>query len=121
MVTAASGFITIVAGTFLLHTTRDMDLTVQDLDQLICSQEESTGTGTGAQPSTNSTSALRGRRPVTAALVEIVSREGSGKTERVGGFGKTTEAGRDGGELGEREEDALLGGSGTNLRKGAYS
>jgi hypothetical protein len=121
MVTQACGFITIVAGTFLLHTTKDMDLTVQDLDQLTRSHEEATGMGTGAQPSSNSTAALRGRRPVTAALVEIVSREGSGKGERGGVFGKTAEGVRDGGELGDREEDALLGGSGSNLRKGAYN
>jgi len=29
-----SGFVTIVAGTFLLHTTKDLDLTVSYLDQL---------------------------------------------------------------------------------------
>jgi magnesium transporter len=34
MFTEGAGFITIVAGTFLLHTTRDMDVSVSDLSRL---------------------------------------------------------------------------------------
>jgi hypothetical protein len=32
--TEGAGFVTIVAGTFLLHTTKDMDVTVADLTRL---------------------------------------------------------------------------------------
>eukprot|EP00877_Chromochloris_zofingiensis_P003215 jgi/Chrzof1/12895/Cz07g11120.t1 len=45
MATEVCGFITIVGGTFLLHTTKDMHLTVSDLDQLTRSDDSKTGTG----------------------------------------------------------------------------
>jgi hypothetical protein len=34
MATELCGFITIVIGTFLLHTTRDLDITIQNISQL---------------------------------------------------------------------------------------
>jgi hypothetical protein len=34
MATELCGFITIVIGTFLLHTTRDLDITLQNISQL---------------------------------------------------------------------------------------
>lgn len=37
--TEACGFVTIVAGTFLLHTTRDLDVTLSDLNRLTKDKE----------------------------------------------------------------------------------
>jgi len=37
MATELCGFITIVIGTFLLHTTRDLDITIQNIGQLTVS------------------------------------------------------------------------------------
>lgn len=37
--TEACGFVTIVAGTFLLHTTKDLDVTLSDLNRLTKEKE----------------------------------------------------------------------------------
>jgi hypothetical protein len=113
MATEACGFITIVGGTFLLHTTRDLDLTPLDLDRLTKSDRASGDAGAAAAAAARAGSGsaaaatLRGRRPALQTL------------EMAGSGGKhlSVDLGSGGGDVGgasmsgDREDDALLGSS----------
>jgi hypothetical protein len=117
LATEACGFLTIVGGTFMLHTTRDLDLTPLDLDRLTKTERGSSDGGAGAvrSPSQGSAANLRGRRPAAAGL-ELGS-VGSGNLKHVavdvgaagggGGGGGGGEGAAAGGA--EREDEPLLG------------
>jgi hypothetical protein len=95
-----TGFITIVGGTFLLHTTKDLDLTVSDLDLLTRSEE---GSGGGARVSGSGA-------PVSAGSGRLRNR-GAAQNGVNGGI----EMGKgyaidvaDGSGLGDEEQQGLL-------------
>jgi len=116
MATEVCGFITIVGGTFLLHATRDLDLTPLDLDHLTKGDRAGGGgdggggggTPGGARAGSGSSAVLRGRRPLQQ--MELTGAGGAGKhlALDVGGNG-----GEGGGAAaaGEREDDPLLNSS----------
>lgn len=72
LATQACGFITIVSGTFLLHTTKDLDLTGVSLEHMLDRQEAAM-----ASSATLSQSSVVQRRPAGAASVELGTLEGA--------------------------------------------
>jgi hypothetical protein len=118
MVTTLCGFTTIVAGTFLLHTTRDMDLTVSDLDELTRGQTPGPDTGSGASMASGPTAgALQKRRGVSTAVVELLASNG----RKQDAYNNSKEGGHDGLD-GDRDDEPLLpvsNVSASTLRKAA--
>lgn len=106
LATEVCGFLTIVGGTFLLHTTRDLDLTPLDLDRLTKSDRSSEdGAGTGGRAASGG---LRGRRPA----VQAMEMAGGGKHMALdvgggGGGGSATDGGA--AAAGDREDEPLIG------------
>ncbi len=120
MATEVSGFITIVGGTFMLHATRDLDLTPLDLDRLTKGErgsDDGVGAPGGARGGSGSfLPSLRGRRPVMAGVEMGAGGGGGGGGGKhvaleVGGGGGAPAASREGGGAtasGDREDDPLL-------------
>jgi hypothetical protein len=80
LATQACGFITIVSGTFLLHTTKDLDMTAVSLKHILDRKDEDAAVGAGgAGGAALSAGSVRERRPVAAGL-ELGSLDG-GKAE----------------------------------------
>jgi hypothetical protein len=116
LATTLCGFATIVAGTFLLHTTRDMDLTVSDLDELTRGQSPATGSG-ASMASGPTAGALQKRRGVSTAVVELLAAGG----RKQDAYNSNKEDGPDGME-GDRDDEPLLpvsNMSASTLRKAA--
>jgi hypothetical protein len=67
LATQACGFITIVSGTFLLHTTKDLDLTGVNLDHML-DRKEAAAMGSRAESASLSAGSVRERKPAAAAL-----------------------------------------------------
>jgi hypothetical protein len=66
LATQACGFITIVSGTFLLHATKDLDLTAVNLEHMLDRQNEAAVTAAGG--AALSAGSMRERRPVASGL-----------------------------------------------------
>jgi hypothetical protein len=111
MATQACGFITIVSGTFLLHTTKDLDLTRLQLEDMVrssSSAQDDLAAASGGSASVGARS-VRERRGGTRMEIQSSSIELSkGST----GIEVKVEAGEGGGGggLGEDEQKPLLGG-----------
>lgn len=71
MATQACGFITIVGGTFLLHTTKDLDITRVDLEEMVRSNSTTTDGVAAASGSTLSSRSVRERRTALQASLEL--------------------------------------------------
>lgn len=67
LATQACGFITIVSGTFLLHTTKDLDLTGVSLEHML-DRKEAAAIGNRAESASLSAGSVRERKPAAAAL-----------------------------------------------------
>jgi hypothetical protein len=108
MATEACGFLTIVGGTFLLHTTRDLDLTPLDLDRLTKSDRPSAdgAGGAAARAASGGPATLRGRRPALQAL-ELAGSGSKHLAVDVGGSGDIGAASMSV----DREDDPLLNSS----------
>lgn len=89
MATQACGFVTIVNGTFLLHTTKDLDLTGLHMEELVRQPSAA-----GGSSSSLGTSSIRERRGGQGASIEL------GKT------GKDLEAGNTAAELASKVSDS---------------
>jgi hypothetical protein len=48
VLTEACGFVTIVAGTFLLHSTKDMDVSLSDVNRVMLKEKDSSSVITGS-------------------------------------------------------------------------
>ncbi|KAI8474297.1 MAG: magnesium transporter NIPA-domain-containing protein [Monoraphidium minutum] len=115
LATEACGFLTIVGGTFLLHTTRDLDLTPLDLDHLTKGERDSAATAAAARTTSGALPqpSLRGRRVAAAQSLELAG-GGGGKhlaLELGGGGGGDAAA-----AAGEREDEPLIGNSSSRKR-----
>jgi hypothetical protein len=112
LATEVCGFVTIVGGTFMLHTTRDIDLTPLDLDRLTKSERASEDGGPlgAARPGAASAASLRGRRAAAGAL-EMAGGGGGGTKQHttvdVGG-GAADGADGCGAAAADREDEPLI-------------
>jgi hypothetical protein len=125
MATQACGFITIVSGTFLLHTTKDLDLTRLQLEDMVRSSSSGQDDPTAATGGSASVGArsVRERRGGTGRLEMQSNSIELGKGSA--GIEVTVEAGETGGGAGvaggvsaEDEQHPLLG-AGGNAGSGA--
>eukprot|EP00879_Flechtneria_rotunda_P009085 GHRR01009512.1.p1 GENE.GHRR01009512.1~~GHRR01009512.1.p1 ORF type:complete len:366 (+),score=98.00 GHRR01009512.1:909-2006(+) len=119
MATEACGFITIVSGTFLLHTTKDLDVTNVDLEELVRSNSASGDSSTAAANGGSSALGIRSvreRRSVPQAVLEMGKLTGSIelKIEQQG-------KGSGGDRYADDEHHPLLNAGGSNANAGNVS
>lgn len=100
LATQACGFITIVSGTFLLHTTKDLDLTGVSLEHMLEGKEAAM-----ASSATLGQGSVVQRRPAGAASVELGSLDG-GKADAAE---KGASNGTTGSKDGDDEHHPLIG------------
>lgn len=105
LATQACGFITIVSGTFLLHTTKDLDLTAVNLEHMLDRSEAAV-----ASSAALSAGSVRERRPTGTAVLEMGERSlDSVKAEAAE---KGVQNGVSGSKDGDDEHHPLIGSSG---------
>lgn len=100
LATQACGFITIVSGTFLLHTTKDLDLTGVSLEHMLDRKEAAMGSSTMLGQGS-----VVQRRPAGAASVELGTLEGAKADAAEKGASNGTAGSKDG----DDEHHPLIG------------
>lgn len=101
LATQACGFITIVSGTFLLHTTKDLDLTGVNLEHML-DRKEAAMASSGSSLSQGS---VIQRRPAGAASMELGALDGVKAEAAEKGLSNGTGVSKDGSD----EKHPLIG------------
>lgn len=109
LATQACGFITIVSGTFLLHATKDLDLTGVNLEHMLEGKEAAV-----ASSATLSQGSVVQRRPAGAASMELGALDSAKAEAAEKGLSNGSAGGKDGSD----EQHPLIG-TGNNGQGGS--